>query len=104
MDAHTIDLEELKSSESNITSFRMVDPTSRNMVSLRTVVNDWIYGEGKKGVQINVNESKVLVSIFYWVLFYIDQFVGESNNTRLFKKLFFVVLFLRVIYLISKIV
>lgn len=68
MDAHTVDLEELQSSESNITSFRMVDPNSRNIVSLRTVVNDWIYGEGKKGIQINANESKVLVSKFVVLL------------------------------------
>lgn len=50
----------------------MVDPNSRNILSLRTVVNDWIYGEGKKGIQINANETKVLVSILVVFFHHID--------------------------------
>ncbi|XP_077295114.1 glutamate receptor ionotropic, kainate 2-like isoform X1 [Arctopsyche grandis] len=56
LDAHTVDLEELNSSESNITSFRMVDP---NRYEFKAVINDWIQGEQRQGRNADYNETKV---------------------------------------------
>lgn len=59
LDAHTVDLEELNSSESNITSFRMVDP---NRYEFKAVINDWVQGEQRQGRNADYNETKVQVS------------------------------------------
>lgn len=58
LDAHTIDFSSLGVIKSNITTFRMMDPTS---VEIETAVHDWRQGEHRKPGYVNIQAEQVKV-------------------------------------------
>jgi ionotropic glutamate receptor len=58
LDAHTIDFEELKFFRSNITSLRIIDPTSDQVLN---AVNDWEHGERRNGKKFKMSPEHVPV-------------------------------------------
>jgi glutamate receptor, ionotropic, invertebrate len=57
-DLHTIDMEDFKYVRTNITSLRMVDPNSQEV---QNVVQDWIFGEMRKGRVLTLTAQEVTV-------------------------------------------
>lgn len=59
-DAHTLDFSQLDYNRANITTFRMINPTS---VYAETAVHDWRQGEYRKNGQVAVAADKIKVGI-----------------------------------------
>ncbi|XP_059486426.1 glutamate receptor ionotropic, kainate 2-like isoform X2 [Neocloeon triangulifer] len=62
MDLHTVDLEEFRYGRTNITSLRILDPTSQEV---QNVVQDWIFGEMRKGRVLTLSASQTDVALMY---------------------------------------
>jgi glutamate receptor, ionotropic, invertebrate len=58
MDTHTLDFEELKGTVSNITSIRIMDPTTDQIAG---AVHDWVQGEQNRNKVYRVNPQNVKV-------------------------------------------
>ncbi|XP_071746528.1 glutamate receptor ionotropic, kainate 2 isoform X2 [Lepeophtheirus salmonis] len=56
LDLHTIELEDFKYGGTNITAFRLVDPTSD---VVKSVVQDWVLGELRYGRKIPFHEKSI---------------------------------------------
>lgn len=53
LDLHTLNLEDFKYGNTNITGFRLVDPTKPEV---QAVISDWKYGELLQGRKLNISE------------------------------------------------
>ncbi|CAB3386125.1 Hypothetical predicted protein [Cloeon dipterum] len=60
MDLHIVDLEEFRYGRTNITSLRILDPTSQDV---QNVVQDWIFGEMRRGRVLQLTASQVTTDV-----------------------------------------
>lgn len=75
IDAHTIDFSELQYMRANITTFRMINPTS---VDAETAVHDWRQGEYRKNGHYNVPPDKIKVN--FNLIVPSDRIVSRNLN------------------------
>ena len=60
MDAHTIDFKEFKNSRANITTLRLMDPTSMEVTS---ALHDWKKLESRYNKQLYITAERISVRI-----------------------------------------
>ncbi|KAF4533063.1 hypothetical protein B566_EDAN002626 [Ephemera danica] len=80
-DMHTVDLDEFKNSGANITSMRIVDPTSQEV---NNAVHDWTYGEMRYGrvLQLTAHQVKTEVALIHDAVFLFARALHDLASSQ----------------------